>query len=68
MHNISKESYVSKIAKAAYVNEFKRIYGQNIFSDANKTSIKHIKLTNEEEDALVAFLMTLTDGYTHYVK
>lgn len=37
MHNTSKESYISKMAKASYANEFKRIYGNDIFSDANKT-------------------------------
>lgn len=37
MHNASKKSYISKIAQAAYVGEFKRIYGQNIFADTNKT-------------------------------
>jgi len=37
MHNASKESYISKIAKAAYADEFKRIYGENIFADSNKT-------------------------------
>lgn len=37
MHNSSKESYVTKIAQASYADEFKRIYGKNIFTDANKT-------------------------------
>ncbi|MGZ5209032.1 MAG: cytochrome-c peroxidase [Sulfuricurvum sp.] len=39
MHNTSKESYIGKIQQAAYANEFERIYGKNIFSDANKTFI-----------------------------
>ncbi|MDD2266723.1 cytochrome c peroxidase [Sulfuricurvum sp.] len=37
MHNASKESYISKIAQAPYADEFKRIYGQSIFADENKT-------------------------------
>lgn len=37
MHNISKESYINKLSKAFYANEFKRIYGENIFADTNKT-------------------------------
>jgi len=37
MHNASKESYILKLSHASYVNEFKRIYGNNIFSDTNKT-------------------------------
>jgi cytochrome c peroxidase len=37
MHNTSKESYIDKLSKASYVEEFKHIYGQNIFADANKT-------------------------------
>ena len=37
MHNPNKESYISKIAQASYAGEFKRIYGQNIFNDLNKT-------------------------------
>lgn len=36
MHNASKASYISKISKASYAEEFKRIYGQTIFADADK--------------------------------
>jgi len=36
MHNASKESYIIKISKAAYAEEFKRIYGKTIFADADK--------------------------------
>lgn len=37
MHNASKESYISKLQQASYADEFKRIYGQNIFADTEKT-------------------------------
>jgi cytochrome c peroxidase len=37
MHNASKESYVNKLSLASYVNEFKHIYGSDIFNDINKT-------------------------------
>jgi len=36
MHNPSKEHYLSKITNASYAGEFKRIYGQSIFADADK--------------------------------
>lgn len=35
MHNATIREYVDKIALSSYAGEFKRIYGQNIFSDAN---------------------------------
>jgi cytochrome c peroxidase len=31
----------------------------------NKSKVGNLGLSNEEEDALVAFLQTLTDGFTH---
>jgi cytochrome c peroxidase len=36
-----------------------------VADNVNKDFIGDLNLTNEEEDALVAFLKTLTDGYTH---
>ncbi|MDD2951533.1 MAG: methylamine utilization protein MauG, partial [Sulfuricurvum sp.] len=36
-----------------------------VADNVNKDFIGDLNLTNEEEDALVAFLMTLTDGYSH---
>jgi len=57
MHNASKESYISKMAKASYAEEFKRIYGQNIFADANKTyaAIGDAVATYERTSQLSAF-------------
>lgn len=57
MHNPSKESYVSKVTKATYANEFKRIYGANIFADTNKTyeAIGDALATYERTGQLSAF-------------
>lgn len=57
MHNVSKESYSGKIAKASYSDEFKRIYGQNIFADSNKTyaAIGDALATYERTTQLSAF-------------
>jgi cytochrome c peroxidase len=37
MHNPNKESYIARLSLASYANEFKHIYGNNIFNDTNKT-------------------------------
>jgi len=57
MHNASIQAYVSKVARASYSNEFKRIYGQDIFNDANKTlaAIGDAIATYERTSELSAF-------------
>jgi cytochrome c peroxidase len=39
MHNPNKESYITKVSLASYADEFKHIYGNDIFSDTNKTFV-----------------------------
>lgn len=37
MHNTNLSSYISKVSKAPYAAEIKRIYGNTVFEDDNKT-------------------------------
>ena len=67
-NNPDADTVVRKVCAASYASLFRRVDcwpAPEVSKNVNHTELGNLGLTSEEEDDIVGFLKTLSDGYSH---